>query len=247
MEKKSMVENLDQSLKSLQTGYVDLFYVHNFDLSTPIAEIMRGLDDCVRCGKALYVAISDCPAWAVSRANTMAALRGWSSFIALQTRYNLLDRSLEVELGPMAEEFGMSICPWGILAEGFLSGKHSKDQKLDTSGRNESVSKHFEKEKNIQILNEVTKIAQEIGKTPSQVSLNWIMQRPSMVPILGARNLQQLQDNLEALEFTLTPDQMKRLNTVSAPEIPFPQNLIERAAFFNNAGLKIRRKPSSWF
>jgi len=244
--KKSMVENLDQSLKALQTGYIDLFYVHNFDSSAPISEIMRGLDDCVRSGKALYVAISDCPAWAASRANTMAELRGWSSFIALQTRYSLLERSLEAELGPMAEEFGMSICPWGVLAEGFLTGKHSKDQKLDTSGRNESVSKYFEKEKNIQILNEVTKIAQEVGKTPSQVSLNWVMQRPSMIPILGARNLQQLQDNLEALQFTLSAEHMNRLNVVSAPELPFPQSFILRTPFFNDAGLKVKKLPSAW-
>jgi aryl-alcohol dehydrogenase-like predicted oxidoreductase len=134
--RKSMVENLDASLKRLGTGYVDVFYVHNWEGQTPFEEVMRGLDDVVRSGKALYAAVSDIPAWCLGRANTMAELRGWSKFIALQTRYNLCDRSFEVELGPACEEFGMSVCAWGALAEGFLTGKHSKDQKMEGSGRN---------------------------------------------------------------------------------------------------------------
>jgi len=245
--RKSMVESLNDSLKRLGTGYVDILYVHNYEYNTPIEEFMRALDDTVRSGKALYVAISDTPAWVASKANTIADLRGWSKFIGLQTRYNLLDRSLEFELGPMAHEEKMSILAWGILAEGFLTGKHSKGEKLDVSGRNETVSNHFKNEKNIKILDEVIAIAKEIGRSPAQVSLNWILQRPSVIPIFGAKTVSQLQDNLESLEFTLSKEQMKRLNTVSQPDPWFPNGSIPRINFINNAGLKIKGRSNPWF
>jgi len=245
--KKSMAENLAHSLKSLQTGYVDLFYVHNWEYTAPLEEVMRGLDDVVRSGKALYTAISDTPAWVVSRGHLMAQLKDWSPFIALQTRYNLLDRSLEGELGPMATNLGMGICAWGVLAEGFLTGKHSKDQKLEQSGRNESVERHFS-ERNEKILGEVKAIAQEIEKTPSQVSINWTLQRPSVIPILGAKNLNQFEDNLGALEFTLSKEQMKRLNDVSNPALPFPQiwPVSQLRNNLNSAGLHIKVPPDPW-
>jgi len=244
--RKSLVENVDESLKRLGTGYIDLLYVHAWEGFTPVNEIMRSLDDVVRSGKVLYLAVSDVPAWKDARANTIADLRGWSSFIGLQTRYNLLERELEFELGPMAEEMGMSILPWGILAEGFLTGKHTKDEKNNESGRNESVTNHFKKDKNIKILEEVQNIAKEIGRSPAQVSLNWILQRPITIPIFGAKNVAQLQDNLAALEFTLTPEQMKRLNDVSAPVSFFPHTFGPRIAYFTNAGLKIKSKPNIW-
>jgi aryl-alcohol dehydrogenase-like predicted oxidoreductase len=244
--RKSLVENLDESLKRLGTNYIDLLYVHNWEGITPVNEIMRSLDDVVRSGKVIYIAVSDVPAWQVARANTIAELRGWSSFIGLQTRYNLIDRELEFELGPMAEELGMSILPWGILAEGFLTGKHTKDEKHSESGRNETVSNHFKKEKNVKILGEVQKIAEEIGRSPAQVSLNWILQRPITIPIFGAKTVAQLEDNLAALEFTLTPEQMKRLNDVSAPEPFFPHNFAKRIPYFNNAGLTVKTKPNIW-
>jgi len=245
--RKSMVENVDDSLKRLGTGYIDVLYVHNWEGITPVNEIMRGLDDVVRSGKVIYVAVSDVPAWQAARANTIAELRGWSSFIGLQTRYSLIDRDLEFELGPMAEEMGMSILPWGILAEGFLTGKHTKDEKNAESGRNETVANHFKKEKNLQILDEVQAIAKEIGRSAGQVSLNWILQRPITIPIFGAKNVSQLEDNLAALEFTLTPEQMKRLNDVSAPTAVFPYTFSARLPFINNAGLKIKSKPNVWF
>jgi len=245
--RKSLVESLNISLQNMGTGYVDVLYVHNYDTMTPIEETMRSLDDCVRSGKALYVAISDAPSWVVAKANTLAELRGWASFIGLQSRYNLLDRSLDVDLGPMTEEFGMSICPWGILAEGFLTGKHSKDEKSADSGRNENIATHFKNEKNVAILEEVKKIAAEIGRSPTHVALNWVMQRPRMIPIFGAKTESQLLDNLAALEFTLNADQMKRLNAVSAPEITFPQSFLSRSSYFNSCGLKIGTKPNVWF
>jgi aryl-alcohol dehydrogenase-like predicted oxidoreductase len=244
--RKSMVENLDASLKRLGTGYVDIFYVHFWEYTTPIEEVVRSLDDVVRSGKALYVAVSDTPAWVISRSNTISELRGLSPYIGLQTRYNLLDRSMEGELGPMAETLGLGIVPWGILAEGYLTGKHKKDQKMESSGRNESVGKHMTEEKNQKILAEVLKIAEEIGRTPAQVSLNWMLQKPVTSPIVGAKNVAQLEDNLKALEFVLTPDQMKRLNEVSAPAHAFPASMLARMPFFVDGGYKVKRPAYPW-
>jgi len=244
--RKSMVENLDQSLKRLGTGYVDILYVHNWDAITPIEETMRGLDDVIRSGKALYVAISDAPAWVVAQANTTAHFRGWSKFIGLQTRYNLCDRSLEFDIGSMARSHNISILAWGCLAEGFLTGKHQKDQKLEESGRNEWVVNHFQLEQNLKILEEVKAIANETGKSPAQVSLNWIAQRP-VIPIFGARTEAQLRDNLEALEFTLTPEQMSRLNKVSEPTPSFPFNWRNRFPYFNGGGTRVKPSKNIWF
>jgi len=246
--KKSMVENLDASLKRLGTNYVDIFYVHCWEFKVPAEEVIRNLDDCVRSGKALYVAVSDSPAWIISKANTVASLRGWSPFIGLQTRYNLLDRSMESELGPMADEFNLGIIPWGVLAEGFLTGKHQKDAPEAASGRKESNVRHFSKERNVAILEEVKKIAAEIGRTPAQVTLNWTLQKPVTSPLVGAKTVQQLQDNLGALDFTLTAEQMSRLNTISVPEPAFPMSMIGNVSFFTDAGGKVKEnRRNVWF
>ncbi|CEM22687.1 unnamed protein product, partial [Vitrella brassicaformis CCMP3155] len=125
--RKSLVENLDASLKRMQIGYIDLLYIHAWEYRTPVEEVMRALDDCVRCGKVLYCGVSDTPAWVMSKANTMAHFKDWTPFIALQTRYNMLERSLENDLLPMAVECGLGIVPWGVIAEGFLTGKHKQD------------------------------------------------------------------------------------------------------------------------
>jgi len=206
----------------MNLSYVDLYYAHIWDTQTPIEEMIRAFDDVVRSGKALYIGISDAPAWVVSRANTIAELRGLTQFIALQSRYNMIDRSLEGDLGPMAHALGLGVCAWGCLAEGFLTGKHKQGEKLETSGRNETVANHFAKEQNSKVLNEVLDISKEVGRSPSQVALNWTLQRPAVVPIIGARNIQQLEENVNALSFKLTPEQMKRLNDASKPDLPFP-------------------------
>lgn len=224
--RKSLVENLDASLKRMGTGYVDVMYVHFWEYRTPMQEMMRALDDAVRSGKVLYVAISDTPAWVLSSANMMANLKGWSPFIGLQTRYNLLERSFEFDLQPACAEFGVGVVPWGCVAEGFLTGKYTKGQTVE-GGRASTVSEHAAKEKNWEILGAVQDIAKSLNRSPVQVALNWTMQKAGITsPLVGCRTLAQLQENLKALEFRLTPEQMERLDTVSRPEkdtIPFPQ------------------------
>jgi len=240
--RKSLVENLDLSLKRLQLDAVDILYVHFWEFSTPVDQVMRSLDDVVRSGKAYHVAVSDTPAWIISKANNLADLRGWSPFIGLQTRYNLLDRSFEFELGPMARTLNIGTMPWGCLAEGFLTGKH-KGKVAEGSGRARNVSDHLTKEKNVAILAEVERIAAEIGQTPAAVSLNWMLQKPAVTsPIVGARNVEQLEGNLKALDFTLTPEQLQALDAVSTPSfIPFPNTFYDRVISVGDCGAKITR------
>ncbi|PKC59789.1 aldo/keto reductase [Rhizophagus irregularis] len=229
--RKSLVENLDESLKRLNMSYVDILYVHAYEYRTPIEEFMRSLDDVVRSGKVLYVAVSDIPSWALSRANTMAELRGWSPFIGLQTRYNLLDRSLEFDLQPACAELDVGILPWSIVADGFLTGKYTRESNINLKSdyRNRSIINYSKEEKNWQILDEVIAISKEINRSPVQIALNWIQQKPGITsPLIGARTVVQLEENLKSLEFKLTPEQMKRLDDVSQPtgrEVPFPYSM----------------------
>ncbi|KAF9577273.1 hypothetical protein BGW38_007630, partial [Lunasporangiospora selenospora] len=239
--RKNLVESLDLSLKRLGTGYVDILYVHLWEYRTPIQEVMRALDDVVRSGKALYVAVSDTPSWVVSSANTRAELRGLSPFIGFQTRYNLLNRSLESDIQPMCADMGIGIVPWSVLAEGFLSGKHVRNQLDSDSKRMAHINSHAKVDRNWKILDEVCAIAKECGRTPAQVATNWTMQKPGITsPLLGARTLKQLEDNLGALEFTLTEEHMARLDYVSDPNTwPFPQDVARNLEKFTGIGINI--------
>ncbi|KAG0239082.1 hypothetical protein BGW41_007925 [Actinomortierella wolfii] len=240
--RKNMVESLDASLKRLGTGYVDILYVHLWEYRTPVQEVMRALDDVVRSGKALYVAVSDTPSWVISRANTLAELRGLTPFIGLQTRYNLLNRSLESDLQPMCSDLGIGIVPWGILCEGFLTGKHKRETSESVDSKREVQARsHMRDDKAWEILKVVKEIAQECRRTPAQVAVNWTMQKPGITsPLIGARTLEQLEDNLGALEFTLTQDQMARLDEVSNPKTwPFPHDVVRSLETFIGIGMDI--------
>ncbi|CAB4414836.1 unnamed protein product [Rhizophagus irregularis] len=241
--RKSLVENLDESLKRLNMSYVDILYVHAYEFRTPIEEFMRSLDDAVRSGKVLYVAASNFPSWALARANTFAELRGWSSFIGLQTRYNLLDRSLEFDLQPACAELDVGIIPWGAIADGFLTGKYTRES-VKSESRGDSVTRHSKIEKNWEILDEVIAISKEIGRTPVQVGMNWVQQKPGITsPLIGARTVTQLEENLKSLEFKLTPEQMKRLDEASKPaEIPFPNSFISNYDRFIGKNIEVPRK-----
>ncbi|GBB89422.1 hypothetical protein RclHR1_01610013 [Rhizophagus clarus] len=247
--RKSLVENLDESLKRLNMSYVDILYVHAFEYRTPIEEIMRSLDDVVRSGKVLYIAVSDVPSWALSRSNTIAELRGWSPFIGLQSRYNLLDRSLEFDLQPACAELDVGILPWGIVAEGFLTGKYTRESiaNLKTNNyRGQSVTSHAKDEKNWEILDEVIAISKEIGRSPVQVAMNWTQQKPGITSsLIAARSATQLEENLKSLEFKLTPEQMKRLDDVSKPtgrEILFPYSFMDKLNFGFGKNIQVPSK-----
>ena len=220
--RRHLVEALDQSLRRMRTDHVDILWVHFRDELTPVEETMRALDDQVRLGKVLYVAVSDWPAWEISRANTLAQLRDWSPFAALQTSYSLLERSPERDLIPMADALGVSVVAWSPLARGVLTGKYLDP---NATGRVTATGGHAPSDPRTEaVVKEVVAVGQEVGATPSQVALAWILARPTPVmPILGATTEEQFEENLAALDVKLSPEQLERLDTVSAIDLGFPQ------------------------
>ncbi len=227
--RKNMMRSVEESLKRLRTDFIDVLYLHIWDNLTPIDEILRGLDDLVRQGKINYAAISDTPAWIVSRGNTLAALMGWNQFIALQVEYSLLQRSPERELIPMAKHYGMTLTPWAPLAGGALTGKYLRGE----PGRIREGSSRLN-ERSVRITKEVMTLADSLGVKPAHVALRWTQQKSfQSIPIVGATRLQQLEENLKALDLTLTPDQLRQLDAVSAIEMGFPHD------FFQEEGVKL--------
>jgi aryl-alcohol dehydrogenase-like predicted oxidoreductase len=223
--RKNMMDSVHASLKRLRTDYIDLYWVHARDFTTPIEEVMRGLDDLVRQGKVLYVGISDTPAWEVSRANTLAELRGWSPFVGLQIRYSLLDRAVERELLPMARALDLTVTPWDTLGSGILTGKYNRD--AGATGR--ATIRGRVGERPLGIAAEVVKLADELGRTPAQVALGWVRQGQGViVPLVGARTREQLDDNLGCLDLELTPEAKRRLDEVSHIELGFPHEFLEQ-------------------
>jgi aryl-alcohol dehydrogenase-like predicted oxidoreductase len=221
--RKNMVQALEASLERLGADYVDLYWLHAWDYTTPVEEVMRALDDLVTAGKVLYIGISDTPAWVVSQANTLADLRGWARFVGLQIRYSLIDRTAERELLPMARTLDLGVTPWSVLGAGVLSGKYNRDKAASGRARNGAAKK----ERNLEIAQAVVDIAEEIGCSASQVAVSWVRQQPGViVPLIGANNLAQLEDNLGALEVTLGTDQMERLEAVSRVEPGFPHDFL---------------------
>jgi aryl-alcohol dehydrogenase-like predicted oxidoreductase len=230
--RKNLRRSLEESLRRLGTDYVDLFWVHAWDFTTAVDEVMRALDDVVREGKVLHVGVSDTPAWIVSRANTLAELKGWTAFVGLQIRYSLIDRTAEADLLPMARSYDMAVTPWSVLGAGVLTGKYHRDTPPE-EGRAKSGA--ATKERNMEIGAEVVAVAREIGCSPAQVALSWVRQQQgTVIPLLGARNLRQLQDNLGAIHVTLNDDHLSRLNDVSRTDLGFPHNFLSVAAIQRN-------------
>lgn len=184
---------------------------------------MRGLDDMVRAGKVLYIGISDTPAWVVAQANTLADLRGWSRFVGLQVKYSLLERTIERELLPMAHSLDLGVTPWGVLGSGVLSGKYNKDSAAE--GR--AAMGNAVKQRDLDIAQHVLDIAAEIGCSASQVALAWVRrQKGVMIPLIGARSIEQLDDNLGCLDIQLSEEQVRRLDEASAIELGFPHDFL---------------------
>jgi aryl-alcohol dehydrogenase-like predicted oxidoreductase len=222
--RKNLILSLETSLRRLRTDYIDLYWVHLWDRHTPVAETMRALDDAVRAGKVLHVGISDTPAWVVSQANMLADWRGWTPFVALQVPYSLLQRDIERDLLPMAEAFGMTVAAWSPLGGGVLSGKYTKPGGPEAGTRipADSVSEHDRA-----VARVVQEVADDLGATPSQVAIAWTMARsPAVHPIVGARRLDQLVDNLAALDCVLPDEAIRRLDDATGFVAGFPTDFI---------------------
>jgi aryl-alcohol dehydrogenase-like predicted oxidoreductase len=228
-QRKSMVRAVEASLKRLGTDFIDLYWLHIWDALTPAEEVMRAFDDLVRAGKVLYVGISDAPAWVVAQSNTLADLRGWTPYVGLQLEYSLLERTVERELLPMAADFGLSVLAWSPLRNGVLSGKYlSENADGAADGRMNAPTRTDYGQADPAadaVVRETVAVANEVGVSAAQIALAWLRARPSpIVPIVGARKLTQLQDNLHSLNVVLSSEQLERLNRISAVPLGFPQN-----------------------
>jgi len=241
--RKNMVQSVEASLRRLNTDYIDLLYLHAWDGTTPVDEVMRAMDDLVRAGKVLYVGISDTPAWQVARMQTTADLRGWSPLVALQIEYSLIERTVERDLIPMAAELGMGVIPWSPLASGVLAGKYTRAD-VDHGGGSAGVigtrkslaaANGALSERGLAIADVVKKVAADIGATPSRVALAWTMHNPAVTaPIIGARTPAQLADNLGALEVRIPDDALASLAEASAIQLGFPHEFLARPTIRNN-------------
>src|SRR5450755_2274303 len=221
-QRKNMVQAVEASLKRLGTDYIDLYWLHIWDGLTPAEEVMRAFDDLVRAGKVLYVGISDAPAWVVSKSNTLAELRGWTRYVGLQIEYSLLERSVERELVPMAKDQQMTVLAWSPLRNGLLTGKYLpenvKQSKAEGARMHSEMMKGFGSvdESSHPTVREVVAVGEELGVSAAQVALAWLRYRlVPVIPIIGARKVAQIEDNIRSLAVNLSPEQLQRLEKVS--------------------------------
>lgn len=225
--RKNLQRSVEASLRRLQTDAIDLLWVHAWDEWTPWDETMRALDDLVRAGKVAYIGISDTPAWVVSASNTLAELRGWTSFVGLQIEYSLLQRTPERDLLPMADAFGLSVVAWAPLGAGVLTGKYTRGDGSDSLRRAANEQRGRTSERSLTIARTVDAIADELGCSSAQVATAWVMTRGyRFIPIVGARKVAQIHDTLASGGVTLSPEQLARLDEVSRIELGFPHDFL---------------------
>jgi aryl-alcohol dehydrogenase-like predicted oxidoreductase len=233
--RKNMVRSVEDSLKRLKTDRIDLYWAHFADGVTPMEEIIRAFYDLLRAGKILYAGLSNFPAWRISRADLLAELRGWAPIAGIQIEYSLAERTADRELLPMAEALGLGVALWSPLGGGFLTGKYRSSE----DGRIQSrlaVLVHTEKTaRETAILDTVLAIAKEIGVSPTEVAIAWLLHKAarsttSFIPILGSRTRDQLDSTLGALDVKLASEQIARLDTVSAIPMGTPHEQINGSA-----------------
>jgi len=239
--RKAIHAQLHESLRRLQTDYVDLYWMHAWDIYTPIEETIRALDDLVAAGKVRYVGFSDTPAWKVAQAQVTALLRGWSPIVALQIEYSLLERTVEGELIPMARELGLGVTPWSPLKSGALSGKYKRaDKGRHKPARGMFLEATLSDDKTYDVVEAVEAVAKELGTTAARVALAWVAAQAGVAStIIGARTLAQLDENLAALEVVLSPAHLAKLAAVSEPRLPFPIQFLRFGGSFGYGGTNI--------
>jgi aryl-alcohol dehydrogenase-like predicted oxidoreductase len=221
--RKNILRTVNESLDRLNTDYIDLLYLHVWDYTTSVNEIMKTLNSLIEQNVVNYIGISDTPAWIVSKANTLAEYRGWDKFVAYQFPYNLAGRTVETDVIPCARDFGMSMLTWGVLASGLLSGKYTKG-----GGEKGRISNPDNiPEKRLTIAKEVDVIADEIGVSSATVAYSWIRSiDENIIPLLGLTKAEQLEQAFLSVNLKLSEDQINRLNQVSSFEVGFPTNFV---------------------
>ena len=239
--RKAIIQALEDSLKRLGTDYVDIYWMHAFDPHTPIEETLNALNNLVSSGKVRYIGISDTPAWKITQAQMLAEFRGWSSFIGLQLEYSLLERTVESELIPMAMEMGLGILSWAPLKEGLLSGKYARENKgQKLSKRNDGRIDTDLPESTYCIIDKLIEIAREKEVSVSAIALAWVIHQSGVVaPLIGARTIEQLKQNLDAAQVHLNPKEIGDLNELSKPTLQFPYPLLNGTTDLLQAGTTI--------
>ncbi|GAB4554131.1 MAG: aldo/keto reductase [Anaerolineae bacterium] len=239
LSRKHIMDAVHASLRRLETDYIDLYQVHCWDKWTPLEETLSTMHTLVEQGKVRYVGVSNYAAWQLQKAVDLAKMHGWEQFTCLQPLYNLLHRTLEWELVPVCLNEGLGIIPWSPLRGGWLSGKYKRGMaapppntrvdQAEKEGWGERWSV-LNNERTWSILDALFAVAEEAGKHPAQVAIRWLLQREGVTaPIIGARNMEQLESNLGSVGWELTAAQMERLNTVSEPELVYPYDFINGA------------------
>jgi aryl-alcohol dehydrogenase-like predicted oxidoreductase len=243
--RKAIFAQCEQSLRRLQTSYIDLYWMHAWDATTPIEETLRALDDLVREGKVRYIGFSDTPAWKCAEAQLLARFRGFAPLIGLQIEYSLLERTVEGELIPMARELGLGVTPWSPLKSGALTGKYVREKHgQQTAGRGARATAVLG-DKTYDLLDEMRRIAEQLGTTMSRVAIAWVMGRPGVAStIIGARTMDQLDDNLAATDVKLEPVHVAALDELSRPKLNFPADFIANGAPFVHGGTTINGRSA---
>jgi aryl-alcohol dehydrogenase-like predicted oxidoreductase len=238
--RKSIVAACENSLRRLRTDYIDLYWLHNWDVNTPIEETMAALEDLIRAGKVRYIGVSDTPSWKVAEANITARFRGWSQFIGLQIEYSLLERSVEAELVPMAQELGLGITPWSPLKGGALSGKYTRASAASHKPDRGAMTSNNLNERTYALVDELEKIAKAHDSTVARVALAWVRQQAGVTStIIGARRVSQLEDNLKSMTVTLSAEELAHLDGMTKPAVPFPQRMQPVFPAIHNGGTTI--------
>jgi aryl-alcohol dehydrogenase-like predicted oxidoreductase len=241
---KSIVRACEQSLRRLQTDYIDLYWMHCWDPFTPIDETMRALDELVASGKVRYIGFSDTPAWKAAQAQMLASFRGWAPLIGLQIEYSLLERSVEQELIPMAQELGMGVVPWGPLKSGILSGKYTRANAGKVDGRVGKRGTPIE-ESTYALVDQLAEIATRHAASVAAVALAWLKARAGVSStIIGARTLDQLEANLAAVDVNLSTEDIAALDALSEPPATFTSRQRNLAEPFIHNGLTVNGVPS---
>lgn len=233
-----IMQQVEASLKRLQTDYIDLYQVHCQDPTTPLEESLATLNNLVQSGKVRYIGASNFTPSVLQKALDISAARGWAPFVSLQAKYNLLTRSGEWELLPLCAREGLGFMVWGPLLGGWLSGRYTRDmqappknsrvEQAEEEGWFESWQ-NYNTEATWQVIDSLLEIAKETGRSPAQVSLNWLLRKCEVTsPIIGARRLEHLRDNLSAAEWSLTQEQMQRLNKASSIPAPYPYDMVQQ-------------------
>lgn len=220
--RKNLVRSVERSLRQLGTDHVDLYYLHAWDWTTPVDEVLRTFDDLVRAGKVRYVAFSDTPAWVMAKAVTMADLRGWTPLVATQFKYSLSIRDAEADLVPMARSEDLAMTTWGVLDRGVLSGRYAG---RDTTRRGDEID-----DRRAALGELVVRVAADAGVTPAQAAIAWIRQQdrggPPILPLIGARSVEQIKEAMDAVDVVLDESHLHQLDEASAMPLPFPASFL---------------------